>query len=261
MELLSKKNIELETPQNIFEKKKTSIKTKQSVKDFFKNSETITPFYFNGKQPIKKVNSFINIIKSNIQKLNSDYKLKIMISNSVSESIKNNKWDDINEYIASGYPLSYHQRQSIKEKIKKKDDYLSFSRRTTLHDIFLYHAFTNSSFQIYTRNTFNFLIKNFPHEIVPVSVVDNFNERSNYNNKLYYYKGIKLNDLGYDKDNIISSLNVHNSLINPSVSIPLFSCILHRAVNHSIYSYESLECSIIQPLSFLAIYRTSLIQR
>lgn len=62
MELLSKKNIELETPQNIFEKKKTSIKTKQSVKDFFKNSETITPFYFNGKQPIKKVNSFINII-------------------------------------------------------------------------------------------------------------------------------------------------------------------------------------------------------
>lgn len=253
MKLLDKKQSQLDENQNIFEKKKVS-QTLPSVKDSFNNCLEFTPYYFKKSQPIKKFNAFVDIVKSNIQKLDSKYKLKQMISNSVSQSINHSKWEDINDYLSSGYPLTAYQILDIKTKIKEKDDYLSFSKQTSLHDIFLFHAFVNSTFQIYTKKSFEFLSQHFSSEIVPLSVIDNFNERSNYNNHKYQYKGVKLNDLGYNKDNIISALNIHNSLTNPFYSIPLFSCVLHRAINHDDYRYNSFDTSILQPLSFLAKY-------
>ena len=123
MKLLDKKLSQLDENENIFEKKKIN-KTLPSVKESFNNCLEITPYYFKKSQPIKKLNSFLNIIKSNIQKLDSQYKLKKMITHSVSDSITYHKWEDINDYIGSGYPLTNHQRLNIKTQIIKKDDRL-----------------------------------------------------------------------------------------------------------------------------------------
>ena len=247
MKLLEKQQPLFDNNDNIFEKK-SDIQNLSSIKNIYdKMDNIITPFQLIKYQKGKRFHHFL---KSSFERFDPNYKLKIMVRQSFSELIKHYKWDDINECMDSGYVLNYDEKRLIKLQISRKyhNNFFNIANEKKLNDILLRYAFVDLYFQRETKKTFDFLTENFPHEHFPISSINKENDDNSFCNNF------KIKELGINREHVISAIHVHNSLINPLKSIPLFTCILHRAINFENYENSELEVSLIQTLSYLAKY-------
>lgn len=173
------------------------------------------------------------------------------LNSAFSKLIENRNFQEINDFVKHGFiPTSQNHQLLVKKLDKEGGEGSLFPIQKTqpLFGILAQLLFINSHFQIHCDSILEKLQNKFPGEILSTEL---FSELYDSGKE---YKGHRIKDLNYDKENLLAAVNMHNTCINPEFSLNLFSYALKRVFNDKMYSYCSMQWSVGSVLTTLYPY-------